>query len=160
MAAGAGASAAVGLATDVTAVGRVFGSVMWQHLALELATEISVPSTTRRADGAGFSQQAFLVSLAGCGVVSRFSGCLLGKIGELRVSGDRVDSPTTSSGLILQAGLRLAMTQTLGHRAYVVAHADTVALLTRGIVTLDAMPVWTTPRVAATFGLDFAVRFR
>ena len=76
------------------------------------------------------------------------------------MSGDGVDTPATSAGLVLQTGLRLAVTQALGHRVHLVAHADGVALLTRGVVTLDAMPVWTTPRVAATAGLDFGVRFR
>ena len=160
LAAGGGASAGVGLSPDVTAVGRVFGSVAWSRVALELAAEVSVPSTLRRADGAGFSQQVFLASVAGCGLLSRWSGCALAKVGEIRVSGDGVDTPATSAGLILQTGLRLALTQPLGRRVYILAHADGVALLTRGVVTLDGMPVWTTPRVAGIFGLDFGVRFR
>jgi hypothetical protein len=160
LAAGGGASAGVGLSADVTVVGRVFGAVAWSRVALELAAEVSVPSTLRRADGAGFSQQVFLASVAGCGLVSRWSACALAKVGEIRVAGDGVDTPATSAGLILQTGLRLALTQALGHRVYIAAHADGVALLTRGVVTLDGMPVWTTPRVAGTFGLDFGVRFR
>jgi hypothetical protein len=160
MVAGAGASAGIGLAPDVTAVGRVFGSVAWPHVAVELAGEVTVPSTTRRADGAGFSHQVFLASLASCGLLSRWSGCALAKVGEVRVAGDGVDTPATSSGLILQTGLRLAVTQMLGQRAHIGAHADGVALLTRGVVTLDGMPVWTTPRIAATFGVDFGLKFR
>jgi hypothetical protein len=160
LAAGGGAAAGVGLSPDVTALGRLFASAAWSHVALELAAEASVPSTLRRADGAGFSQQVFLASLAGCGLLSRWSACALAKVGEIRVSGDGVDAPATSAGIIFQTGLRLALTQALGHRVYIVAHADGLALLTRGVVTLDGMPVWTTPRVAGTFGLDFGVRFR
>ncbi len=160
LAAGAGAAAGVGLSPAVTAVGRVFGTAAWSRVAVELAGEVSAPSTLRRADGAGFSHQVFLASAAGCGLLARWSGCVLAKVGEIRVAGDGVDTPATSAGLILQTGLRLAMTQMLGQRAYLVAHADGVALLTRGVVTLDGMPVWTTPRVAATAGLDFGVRFR
>jgi len=160
LAAGAGAAAGIGLSPDVTAVGRVFGSVAWSRVAVELAGEASAPSTLRRTDGGGFSHQVFLASVAGCGLLSRWSGCVLAKIGEMRVSGDGVDTPATSSGLMLQTGLRLAVTLMLGQRAHVIAHADGVALLTRGVVTLDAMAVWTTPRVAATVGLDFGVRFR
>ena len=160
LAAGAGAAAGVGLSPDVTAVGRVFGTVAWSRVAVELAGEVSAPSTQRRADGGGFSHQVFLASVAGCGLLSRWSGCILAKVGEIRVAGDGVDTPATSAGLILQTGLRLAVTQMLGQRTYLVAHADGVALLTRGVVTLDAMPVWTTPRVAGLFGLDLGVRFR
>lgn len=160
MAAGAGASVGIGLSPDVSAVGRVFGNAAWSHIAIELAAEVSVPSTMRRADGAGFSHQVFLASLAGCGLYTRWSGCVLAKAGEMRAAGDGVDTPATSSGLLAQAGLRLAVTQSLGRRAHIVAHADGVTSLTRGVVTLDGMPVWTTPRVAATFGLDFGVRFR
>jgi hypothetical protein len=160
LAAGAGAAAGIGLSPDVTAVGRVFGSVSWSRVAVELAGEASAPSTLRRTDGAGFSHRVLLAGVAGCGLLSRWSGCVLAKIGEMRVTGDGVDTPATSSGLILQTGLRLAVTQMLGRRAHLLAHADGVALLTRGVVTLDGMPVWTTPRLAATIGLDFAVRFR
>jgi len=159
LAAGAGASGGLGVSPEATVLGRVFGSATWSHAELELATEISVPSTTRRADGAGFSHQVFLASLAGCGVLSRVGACVVGKIGELRVTGDGVDTPATASGLVLQTGLRLAVTQMLGQRLFLLAHVDTVASLTRGVVTLDAMPVWTTPRVAASFGLDLALRF-
>jgi hypothetical protein len=162
VAAGAGAAAGVGLAPGVVALGRVFGSLAWSHVALELGGEATVPSTSaiRRADGAGFSHRLLLASLAGCGVTSHVSGCVLGKIGQIRVAGDGVDLPATSSGVIVQSGLRLAVAQTLGRRVLVVAHADGIAFLTRAVVTLDGMPVWTTPRIAATFGVDVGVRFR
>jgi hypothetical protein len=62
--------------------------------------------------------------------------------------------------LFLQTGLRLALTQALGRRTMIVVHGDGLASLTRGIVTLDSMPVWTTPRTAAAVGLDFGVRFQ
>jgi hypothetical protein len=47
----------------------------------------------------------------------------------------------------------------LGRRACIAAHADGVAMVTRGVVTLDSMAVWSTPRVAADLGIDVAVRF-
>jgi len=157
---GAGASAGVGLSPEITALGRVFGSVAWSHVALELAGEISVPSTLRRTDGAGFSEQVFLAGLAGCGVDGRWNACALAKVGEVRVVGQGVDVPATASGPLIQAGLRLAVTQMLGQRARIALHADGLALLTRGTVTLDAKPVWTTPRAAASLGLDLGVRFQ
>jgi len=157
---GAGAAAGVGLSPNVGAFGRLFGTLSWSHLAVELSGEASVPSTLRRADGAGFSQQMLLAGLAGCGVAGRWSACVLGKVGEIRVSGEGVDTPGAASGVFLQTGLRLALTQPLGQRALLLVHGDGLASLTRGIVTIDAMPVWTTPRVAAAVGLDFGVRFQ
>jgi hypothetical protein len=157
---GAGAAAGVGVAPNVTALGRLFGAISWPHFAFELAAEASVPSTFRRADGAGFSQQVLLAGLAGCGVSGRWSGCLLLKVGEIRVAGEGVDSPGTAAAPFLQTGARLAVTQPLGRRAQLVLHGGGFVPITRGVVTLDSMPVWTTPRVAATGGLDFGVRFQ
>jgi hypothetical protein len=157
---GAGAAAGFGMSPTVAALGRVFGSVAWPHVAVELSGEIGIPSTMHRADGAGFSQQLILAGLAGCGVRTRWSACLLGEIGQIRVTGQGLDLPATAAGIFIQSGLRLAVTQTLGDRALVVLHGDGLALLTQGIVTINSMPVWTTPHIAAALGLDLGVRFR
>jgi hypothetical protein len=158
--AGAGAAVGVGVSSSAVPFGRLFGTVAWSHVSVELAAEISVPSTTHRADGAGFTQQRFLASVAGCGVRRSLSACLVGKIGDIRVVGEGIDFPATSHGVVAQAGLRLAVTHMLGSHLQVGAHADSLALLTKGIVTLDGMPVWTTPRLAALFGADIGIRFR
>ena len=113
-----------------------------------------------RADGAGFTQQVVLAGIAGCGVRSRWSGCLLANVGEVRVAGEGVDFPATASRPFVQTGVGLAVTQMLGRQAEVAVHADGLASITRGIVTLDSMPVWTTPRAAAALGLDLGVRFQ
>jgi hypothetical protein len=160
IAVGAGASAGVGLSPGVAALARLFGSVAWTRVAVELAAEISVPATTHRSDGAGVSEQVLLASLAGCGVRARWSACLLGKVGEIRAVGEGVNVPATASGVFVQGGVRLAVNQMLGRRTQIALHADGLAAMTRGIVTLDSLPVWTTPRVAATFGIDLGVRFR
>ena len=157
---GAGASAGFGVASEPVALGRLFGAVQWSHLAVELAGEAAAPSTTRRADGAGFSQEEFLASVAGCGVRSPWSLCALAKVGELRVAGQGVDVPLTASGLMVQSGLRLTAWHTFGHRTYIIGRAEGLARLTDGTVTLDSMPVWSTPRFAALLGIDVAFRFR
>ena len=158
---GAGVAAGFGLTPDLSGIGRIFGNLAWSHAAVELAAEVSLPSTTsQRQDGAGFSQQLFLASLAGCGLQSRFGACVLAKVGELRVAGDTIDVPRTSAGIFVQTGARLAGQQMLGGRIHVVVHGDGLVLLTRGVVTLDSMPVWPTPRVSALFGLDVGIRFQ
>ena len=157
---GVGVSAGLGLSSDVVGLGRLFATAGWSHVAVELAGEISIPSTTHRSDGAGFSQEEFLASLAGCGVLSPWSVCAVGKVGELRVAGQGVDVPLTASGLMIQAGLRVAASHTVGLHTYIIAHAEGLDRLTQGTITLDSMPVWTTPRFAGVLGLDVAVRFR
>jgi hypothetical protein len=157
---GAGASAGFGVASAPVALGRLFGTVQWSHLAVELAGEATAPSTTHRADGAGFSQEEFLASVAGCGVRSPLSLCAIGKVGELRVAGQGVDVPLTASGLMVQSGLRLTAWHTFGYRTYIMARAEGLVRLTDGTVTLDSMPVWSTPRFAALLGIDVAIRFR
>ena len=157
---GAGLSAGLGLSSDPVALGRLFATIEWSHLAVELAGEVSAPSTTHRADGAGFNQEEFLASLAGCGVRSAWNACALVKMGELRVVGQGVDVPLSASGLMVQAGLRVAASRPLGRRTYIGARAEGLARLTQGTVTLNSMPVWSTPRFAAVLGIDLGLRFR
>jgi hypothetical protein len=160
MAAGAGAAVGLGVSSNAAAVGRLFGTLAWSHVALELGGEISAPSVTHRADGAGFSQMQLLATVAGCGTGGPWSACMLAKYGQLRVEGQGVDVPATAAAPMLQAGLRLALTQQLGGRFQMVVHGEGLTRIVEGTVTLDAMPVWTTPRFAALFGVDLAVRFR
>jgi hypothetical protein len=157
---GVGAAAGLGVTSEPVAIARLFATAAWSHVAVELAGEVSTPSTTHRADGAGFSQEQVLASLAGCGVLGAWSVCAVGKAGELRVVGQGVDVPLTASGLMIQAGLRLAAAHAFGRRTYIVAHVEGLGRLTQGDVTLDSMPVWTTPTFAALLGIDLALRFR
>ena len=55
--AGGGALAGLGISSKPIAIVRLFATVAWTHAALELGGEVSAPSTTNRADGAGFSQE-------------------------------------------------------------------------------------------------------
>ncbi len=158
--AGAGAFAGLGLSSSPTAVGRLFVTAAWSRVALELGGELSVPSTTYRADGAGFSEEQFLATLAACWLRAPVSVCGVGKLGLMRVVGQGVTVPLTASGPVAQSGVRLAFSYPLGQRAWVMAHAEGLGRLTQGTVTLDSMPVWTSPTFAALLGLDVAVRFR
>jgi hypothetical protein len=159
LAVGAGASIGFGLASSVVPFGRVVGSLAWPHWSLELSAEAGWPTTTRRDDGAGFSQQQLLGSLGGCGILDRVSACLLAKGGAVRVAGKDVDSPATEWGSVFEVGLRLAVTQGLGRHAYLAARAEGLVNVMRWNVTLDKTLVWTSPRFAETLGLDVGVRF-
>ena len=57
---GAGTSVGFGMSSGPVLLGRVLGSLAWQRVSVELAAEASLPTTTRRSDGAGFAQQHLL----------------------------------------------------------------------------------------------------
>ena len=159
LAIGAGAFVGIGVSSSPVPFGRVLGSVAWPHWSLELAAEVSLPSTVRRADGAGFTQQALLVGAAGCRALAPWSLCVIAKSGEIRIAGKDIDAPASSSGPLVETGLRLAVIQPLGRRIYVDAQAEGMIIVTRWRVKLDQNLVWTSSRFAETIGFDFGVRF-
>jgi hypothetical protein len=156
---GAGPSVGLGVSSEPLVLGRLFGALAWRHVSIELGAAASVPATTRRADGAGFSQQLLLASVAGCGTISRWSGCLVVNGGEVRMAGENIDRPTSATVFIAEAGVRAGVRQRLGRRAFVSARADGLVNLTRWTGSLDQVPVWTAPRFAAALGLDAGVQF-
>ncbi len=156
---GAGAQIVFGMSPSALPTARIFGSVARAHWSLELATEASLPTTVRRADGAGFSHQEVLASVAGCGTLRAWSACLLAKAGEIWISGKDIDVPTSARGPILETGVRVRATQHIFRRAYASAYADLLVLPINWQVTLDRTVVWSSPHFAQTFGLDVALRF-
>jgi len=157
---GVGGSVGFGMSSGVVGIGRLFGSVAWPFFAVELAAEAGPPSTIRRQDGSGFTHQELVASLAACGTAARWSACLVTKVGEMHVAGQDIDHPHASSGLLLQAGLRVGVMQPLGRQAFASLRTEGLTTLTSSQVTLDDILVWTSPRFAGTLGLDLGVRFQ
>jgi uncharacterized membrane protein len=155
---GAGALLGLGLSSTAAPLGRLFASLQWTHLSLELAAEAAWRTTTRRDDGAGFSQQVLLGDVAGCGILASWQACLLGKVGQVRVAGENVDSPASPSGSVVETGLRLAVTQALGRHAFVAAQVEGLVNVMLWRVTLDQVPVWTSPRFAGSLGINVGFR--
>lgn len=147
---GAGGAVGFGMASKVTPLARAFADLAWRSLVAEVAGEFGFPTITRRQDGAGFGQQLFLASVAGCGVLDRVNLCLLVKGGLIRIAGQDIDQPGTPSGSIFQAGARLGLTQPLVWRVFAVVQAAGLVNLTRWKVSLDGFQVWSSPRLAAT----------
>jgi hypothetical protein len=159
LAIGGGASVGIGLAPSAIALGRLFGTLAWSRVALELGVELSVPSSMHRSTGDGFSEQLLFGTVAACAKGSVLSACLLTKLGEIRVSGEGVEQPLAASGVLLQSGVRVAVAHSLGRRAEIAAHAGGVAQITHAVVTLSSIPIWTAPRIAGDLGADIAIRF-
>jgi hypothetical protein len=157
---GGGGAVDLNMSQQLVPAGRVFASLRWAVVAVELALEASAPVTTRRADGAGFSQWYSLSSAAGCGVFDPWSACAVVKGGFVHVTGREIDVPSGASAALVQSGLRLALSQRLGASASLSLRGEGLLNLTRWSVTLDHSPVWSAPRLACESGLDFAVLFR
>jgi hypothetical protein len=138
-------------------LGRVAGSLGWPRLSLELAIEGSLPSTSRREDGAGFAQQQLLASAAACGLRGGWSACLVAKGGEVRMAGNKIDRPTSAVVPLFEAGARMGFVLWLGPRFFLAPHVDVLVNVTRWTGALDQVPVWTAPRFAAVAGLDLGV---
>lgn len=155
---GAGTSVGFGISSSPVLLGRLLGSLAWQHVSIELAAEASLPTITRRPDGAGFSQQHLLAGAAACAMVKRWRGCLLAAAGEVRMTGQEIDLPTSAVVPLVQAGVRVGFVQPLGRQFFVDAHADGLANVIRWTGTLDQVPVWTAPRMAAVVGIDLGIR--
>ena len=151
---GAGTSVAFGMSSDPVLLGRVLGSLGWEHVSVELAAEASLPTTTRRSDGAGIAQQHLLASAATCAKLTRWRACLLANAGEVRMTGEDIDRPTSAVMPVVQAGARLGVVQPLRGGFFVDAYADGLVNVIRWTGTLDDLPVWTAPRMAAVLGVD------
>ena len=154
---GAGTSVGFGMSSNPVLLGRVLGALAWQRVSVELAAEASLPTTTRRSDGAGFSQQHLLASAAACAKPTRWRACLLAKAGEVRMTGQEIDLPTSAIVPLVEAGLRVGVVQLLGHGFFVDAHADGLVNVIRWTGTLDEVPVWSAPRLAAAVGIDLGI---
>lgn len=116
-----------------------------------------MPTTTRRSDGAGFSQQHLLASAAACTMLTPWRACLLAKGGEVRMTGQDIDLPTSAVVPLVEAGFRVGIVQRLGRGFFVDAHADGLVNVIRWTGTLDQVPVWTAPRMAAVVGIDLGI---
>lgn len=156
---GAGAALAFGLSSVPVALARAFATVRWQHLQFELGANAGLPTTTRREDGAGFSQLALFATGAGCSAYDRYSGCLIANAGAVRIAGRDIDLPATHWASLLQAGIRLAIRQQLGENACVALHGDGLATLSRWTVTLDSVRVWKAPPLTGIVGFEISTVF-
>lgn len=156
---GLGCAIGVGMSSIPVLLGRLLGSLAWQHVAIELAGEVSVPTTTRRADGAGFAQQHVLASAAGCAMFAPWSTCLLTKVGEVRMAGKDVDRPSSAVAPVIETGARVGIGHVFGRTLFVSGHLDGLANLIRWSAALDRVTVWSAPRFSTAVGIDAVVRF-
>jgi hypothetical protein len=154
---GAGTSVGFGMSSRPVLLGRVLGSLAFQHVAVELAAEASLATTNRRSDGAGFAQQHLLASAAACAMRTRWRACLLAKGGEVRMTGEQIDLPTSAVVPLVEAGARVGVVELLGRGFFVEAHADGLVNVIRWTGTLDQIPVWTAPRFAAVLGVNLGI---
>jgi hypothetical protein len=156
---GLGASMGLGIAPDVTGLGRIFASGRIDWFSMELGVDAALPVTQDESKGSAFKLNRFAAGAAACGHVQAFAGCLTGTLGRLEAHGYGVDQPASPTGLFSQVGARIAATLDVGNRLFVSARADGLVMLSPWAVTLNHRVVWTTPRIGGMMGLDFGMYF-
>ena len=88
-----------------------------------------------------------------------FAACGLAVAGLWRGSGIGLVTEQAAFAPELAVGARIAWETALTARLGLRAHLDADALVTTTRFDVDAMPVWTSPRVEATAGLSLIARF-
>ena len=148
------------MSSQIVPVGHLFLDLRWTSASVEAGLELSAPVTTRRVDGAGFSQSHLLSSIAGCGVLEPWSACALLKVGTVRAVGKQIDAPNSANSALVQSGLRLGFAQRLSSRVQFSLRAEGIVNLTRWSVELDQVSVWNAPPLGFLTGVDFLVLLR
>jgi hypothetical protein len=158
--AGVGTSLAWGISPAITGEASLFVGARRKNLSMEVGAQASLPSTTRQWDLSGFRQSLIGAQLSICGNRGASSACVLGRAGEVRVSGVGVDQPRSPSAFVAQAGLRLAAALRIGGLWYAASHIDLLGLITPYTVNLNQVGVWEMPRLGVLAGIDVSARFR
>src|SRR5690606_10059046 len=97
-----------------------------------------------------------LATFAPCVNVDWFSGCAVAHFGRLRVSGLSLDEPRAPSGMISQAGVRLAASQSLGPVSASL-RLEGLRSFHQWTVEVNRSPVWEVPSTSFVLGLDVAL---
>jgi hypothetical protein len=139
---------------------RLFAAARAGALSLELGALGTLPVRKTLPDGSGFSIRSFGLSLSPCAQHGKFALCAVGRVARLGAQGFGVDDARAPATFTAQAGLRLGFQQGLSERWLLGAHTDGLVLLTPGTVYLNAIPVWTTPRLALSLGIDLSLIFK
>jgi hypothetical protein len=147
-------------APATTGGGRVFASARHGAASVELAAQASLAASLRRADGTGFDARVLAATVAVCGHWRPLAVCPLGTVGSLLVTGFGVDQPRSPSAFAAGVGGRAALERRLPTRIVIGAHADVLRMLTPRTISLNDLPVWATPSVNFTLGVDLALPFR
>lgn len=110
--------------------------------------------------GAGEISTSLLgASLTPCAHVSWLFGCVVGRLGALRGEGRAVDRPERAAVPYGSLGLRVGVTIPLVGPVFARAYGELGAPLNRVGFELDGTEVWTSPTLAARFGLGAGAQF-
>lgn len=157
--AGAGTSVLLGWSPRVSFGARVFVVRRGHHFAVEAAAEVTAPTRVERGPGSGFESSSWSGSLAPCFSFGALDGCAVGRIGQVRASGFGLDQPRSPDALLSQLGARVAFSHPIARHFSASAHGEALANLSPWRIRLNQSEVWSTPPVAATFGLSVSASF-
>lgn len=156
---GLGPSLALAVTPHPTASGRLFVDARAGWFSFELTFDATLRVQQQEATGTGFSLRRYAAGGAACGHARVFGACVTGVLGRLEATGHGVDMPLQPAGFSGQVGARVFASHDLGARYFITLRVEGLVMLSRWTVTVNEIPVWTTPRLAALIGADVGVRF-
>src|SRR5690606_9219450 len=110
---GAGSFVVFGWSPRPSAGGQLFVVGRARMLSAQLGFEATLPSSVERGNGEGFESYVLAGTLMPCLRASSVEACTVFRVGSIRVRGFGVDEPLSPTGFLSQAGLRLALSQSL-----------------------------------------------
>jgi len=156
---GAGPALRFGVSPRATAEGRIFAAVRRDLFAVEVGADASLPTRNPTTEGAGFEVNLAGGSLAGCGFLGPFAGCLVNRWGRLGVRGFGVDVPHASSGLVAQLGPRLVLNGSFAKSWKGAVRIEALVALSPWRVILRGQEVWRAPPLSLAVGVDLLAVF-
>jgi hypothetical protein len=156
---GAGGTGTLGAVPAPAPGGEVFAEIQGSRWALLLDARVDAAVST--ANDAGLGVRASLVSgtVAPCLARAPLFACALVSAGSFAGEGSgSADHPRLGSTFYAAFGARLAAEVPLFAPLFLRAHADAIAPATRTRLTIGDAEIWTTPALAAAFGLGVGAR--
>jgi len=136
-----------------------YGAVKHDSFSMALGFKASLPNTYRRTDGSGFESRVAMLSLAPCGHIDRVAACGVVNVGTMYVRGLGVDVVRSASGLVVQPGLRLSLSQPVGRHFACAVFGEFLGNTRRWAVRLDKEDVWSAPRAVYLGGVSASLSF-
>ena len=157
---GAGPTLDFGVSPEMAFGGRLFAAARRGAWGAELGAQANLPAQYTTSENEGFQQRLAWASLAGCGFVGSFAGCVVNRWGRMGVRGEGVDAPNSTAGAIVQLGPRVAWLEHVGPDWVAALRLELLAALTPWRVTVNDREVWNTPFLSVSIGAELAAVFR
>jgi hypothetical protein len=115
--------------------------------------------STVRDGGTSADSSITTVGLAPCVHRGRVVGCVLAQLGSIVAEAHGIDQPRRDRSLYSALGARAGLELGLGGGLFLRPHLDLLVPLRRSTFFVDGRPLWTSPPVSGSAGLDLGIDF-